>query len=43
MSAQAYPFKHVRSGEPGGEGQLLYPAVRMDFWQAEKSCHFEVV
>jgi hypothetical protein len=29
----------MRLREPGGEGQLLYPAVRMNFWQGEKSCH----
>src|SRR6202035_3410773 len=31
----------LRLGEPGdlrGEGQHLYPAVRMAFWQGDKSC-----
>src|ERR1700733_8588890 len=29
-----------KTRHPGGEGQYLYPAVRMAFWQVEKS--FEV-
>src|SRR6266446_1099452 len=36
-------FFHYRScsglGEPGGEGQYTYPAIKMAFWQDEKNCH----
>src|ERR1700722_13943261 len=31
------------NGEPGGEGQYHYRAIKMEFWQDEKTCHFERV
>jgi len=30
----------VRHRGPGGEGQYTYPAIKMAFWQDEKSCRF---
>src|SRR5258708_31053324 len=30
-----------RNREPGGEGQYPYPAIKIAFWQDEKTCHFE--
>ena len=31
------------TGEPGGEGQYPYPAIKMAFWQDEKICHFQAL
>jgi SAM-dependent methyltransferase len=30
-----------RNGVPGGEGQYHYRAIKMTFWQDEKTCHFQ--
>jgi SAM-dependent methyltransferase len=48
LEEDSYSFNFNRlpgggNGEPGGEGQYHYRAIKMEFWQDEKTCRFERV